>query len=244
MKNNQSILLAFLGLALFLSSCESNYYYIEGNGNIISKTLELEKFTGINMTGAEDVIISYGEEQHVSVTGDANIIEFIKTGVYSDTWFIELERGKYRHYSLRYYITLPQINEISNDGAAKVIVEDFVNQGDLGITINGAGDIELNRMENTENLYVTVDGAGVIRARGEFPSLKYLDLNFSGTGSFSGYPAVAEECRIEIDGAAKCEVSVESKLDIFIDGAGIVHYKGSPSISQQVSGLGGVSNSN
>ncbi|MDA3821961.1 MAG: DUF2807 domain-containing protein [Bacteroidales bacterium] len=244
MKTNKLIIMAVAVVGMVLTSCQKDIFYNEGHGNIISQTLELDDFTGINMLGAEDVEISYGEVQEIVVTGHANIIDRIKSNVFNSTWDIELERGSYRNYDLKYYITTPQINMIKNDGAAKVVVNDFVNQGDLSITIDGAGDIELNRMENTENLYITVDGVGHIKVLDEFPSLQLLDIYITGSGDFSGYPAVTNECFIEIDGAAKCEVSVVEHLDVIISGAGVVHYKGQPTINQDVSGLGTVSSKN
>jgi hypothetical protein len=160
--------------------------------------------------------------------------------VVNGTWYIELERGHYRSYELKYYITVPRINRISNDGAARVTMNDFDNQGNLDITIDGAGDIEVNRLENTEEVYVTVNGAGKVAFRDEMPQLDYLDILISGAGTFSGYPAVARECRVEIEGTAKCEVSVEERLDVIIEGAGTVRYKGSPRVYQEISGLGQV----
>lgn len=238
MKTRNYVIIGIASLALILSSCETDIFYIEGTGDIVTETLELEDFTGINMIGAEDVEISYGAVQEVQVTGHANIISRIKKEVTRGVWNIDLERGSYRNYDLKYFITLPGINEISNDGASKVIVNDFINEGDLAININGAGDIEVNRMENTENVYITVDGAGHVKLLGEFPSLQYLELNYNGAGEFNGFPAIAQECRIDISGSAKCEVAVEKQLDVFIDGTGAVYYKGNPSLNQNVSGLG------
>ncbi len=231
-----------VGITL-LSGCDYGYYIV-GEGPIVTETLELDAFTGINMLGAEDVEISYGDVQEVTVSGQANIIARIKTKVYGDTWDMELERGRYRNYDLKYFITLPRINTIKNDGAARVVVNDFINEGDLDITINGAGDVTLNRLENTENLFIAIDGLGHIECRDEMPSLQYLDIYITGSGDFKGYPAETKNCVIDIDGAATCEVSVEAELQVHIDGSGVVHYKGNPSISQQISGLGVVENRN
>ncbi|MFC2080417.1 head GIN domain-containing protein [Bacteroidota bacterium] len=244
MKTRMNIVIGLILATLIFTSCEYDMYYITGGGGVVSETLEVDEFTGINMMGAEDVVISYGDVQEVTVIGHANIIDRIKTSVYNGTWDMELERGHYRDYELRYFITVPQINEIKNHGAAKVIVNDFENEGDLLISINGAGDIELNRMENTENLYVSIDGVGRIEAKGEFPSLQYLDIFITGSGSFLGYPAETSECLIEIEGSARCEVSVIDQLEVFISGAGLVRYRGNPSVYQNISGFGVIENKN
>ena len=62
-------------------SCE---FYIEstkGEGEIESKTLNIDKFSGVNINFACDVIISQGESQEVKLTGHANIIDKILTKV-------------------------------------------------------------------------------------------------------------------------------------------------------------------
>lgn len=233
----------FLAIALFsaiMTGCYTDPIYIEGNGVIVTKTLDLDPFTGIVMQGAEDVDISYGEVQEVTVTGDENIISMIKQDVHDGTWYMKLEQGHYRNYDLKYYITLPRINYISNEGLARVVVNNFVNQGDLEVILSGAGRIELNRMENTENLWITIDGLGSILAYGEFPSLVNLDLLITGSGKFLGYPVVSENCIIDITGTGMCEVSATDYLDVIIEGAGIVHYKGYPEVHQSVSGIASV----
>ncbi|MFC2089542.1 GIN domain-containing protein [Bacteroidota bacterium] len=240
----RSVLLVGIIISMaVLSSCDYGYYIV-GEGPIVTETLELDEFSGINMLGAEDVEISYGETQEVEVRGHANIIARIKTSVYGEIWDMELERGNYRNYDLKYYITLPRINTIKNSGAARVVMYEFENEGDLEISINGAGDITLNRIENTENLYVSIDGFGHIECLDAMPSLKYLDIFITGSGEFNGFPVTTNTCVIEIDGAAKCEVSVEEELEVYIDGTGVVRYKGYPSINQNISGLGVVESRN
>jgi len=244
MKNRMIYILLAVFTAGVLSSCEKDFLCIEGIGPDVTDTLQVDTFTGIRMLGAENVEISWGEEQLVVVTGHENIINRIRTGVRNGVWDMELEKGNYLNYNLKYFITLPRINEITNEGASRVYVNDFTNEGDLEININGAGKITLDRMENTENMYVTIDGLGHVITMDEFPSLKYLDIYINGAGDFLGFPAITNECRIEIDGAAKCEVHVESKLEVYIDGTGTVSYRGDPSVYQEVSGLGRVEKQN
>ncbi len=238
MKTKNIFLIAFALLAVLLTSCETEINFIEGSGHIVSRTLDIDEFNKLSLLGADNVVISYAEVQEVLVSGDDNIIDRIKTDVMNGTWFVDLERGSYRNYDLKYYISLPRINEISCDGASKVVVNNFINEGDLTIDITGTSYIELNRMENTENLFISIDGLGHIKAYGEFPSLQYLDIFISGSGEYLGYPVLAQECRVEINGAAKCEVAVENQLDVTIDGAGLVRYRGNPDISQHISGMG------
>ncbi len=244
MKTKHIYLTAIVLTGFIFGGCSDQYFYTEGNGDIITQTLELDPFTAINLQGVDDVDISYGTVQEVKVTGDANIVGRVLTNVSGDTWDIRLERGHYRNYDLKYYITVPQINAISNEGVARVVVNDFENTGDLDLNIQGTGLIELNRMENTRNLYINVEGLGRVHGYGEFPSLENLDIVITGAGSFLGFPIVAEDCFIDVSGTGKCEVSAENNLDVFIEGAGAVYYKGYPEVRQNISGLGTVASRN
>ncbi|HKK64198.1 MAG TPA: head GIN domain-containing protein [Bacteroidales bacterium] len=244
MIQNRLTLVAIAMLTLTLTSCYDNYYYIEGNGRIVTETLDLDTFDGIVMQGVEDVDISYGDEQKVVVTGDENIIQMISHDVKDNTWYMHLQRGNYRNYDLKYYITLPRINYIDNQGVSRVVINEFINEGDLDIYLKGAGTVELNRMENTEKLYVNIEGLGQVKAFGEFPSIDQLDVIITGAGRFLGYPVQALDCYVDIVGTGKCEVSAVESLSVFIEGAGKVNYKGYPDIMQRINGLGCVNSRN
>jgi len=237
-----AVIVAIAGTGL--TGCYTDWVYFEGNGIIVTETLDVEPFDAIRMEGLEDVDITWGETQEVVVVGDENIIERIQTDVVRGTWEMQLMNGRYKNYDLKYYLTVPKINAITNKGLSRVVVNDFVNEGNLDIVIEGSGHVELNRMENTESLYVNIDGLGLVEGFGEFPDLKQLDVIITGSGHFDAYPIVANDCFVDITGAGKCEVSVLDNLDVFIEGAGIVNYKGYPSIQQDISGLGTVQSKN
>jgi len=233
-----------LPFILLMSGCSDDLIEIEGSGSLVSETLDLEDFTRIRMTGLEDIELSYGEVQNVEVRGHENIIKRIKTRVRNGRWEIELEKGTYKNYELKYYITLPRINEISNEGLARIIINDFPNTGDLDLIITGAGEIELNRMENTELLSVEIEGLGYVKGKGDFPDLKNLNILINGSGSYLAYPIVSDNCSIEITGAGHCEVTVRNQLNVNIEGAGMVYYRGTPEVSRSITGLGTVVDDN
>lgn len=201
MKRTTLLLAAAIISTILMSSCTKDYFHIEGRGDIITETLHLDDFTSIKIEGIDDVIVNYGPEQKVVVTGHSNIINKIRTNVYNKTWHIKLEDGNYRNYELTYYLTLPLIESIDNTGTADVTIESFIDQQDLDITM-------------------------------------------TGTGNFYGFPMNVENCKVHIDGTSNCEVNVEKNLDVTIDGVGKVYYKGYPSISTKISGLGSVIDKN
>ena len=81
MKRSKIILTALITIAIIAQSCEKQFSRVEGYGPIVSETLQLADFTKIYMTGADDVYITFGDEQKVEVEGQRNIINLIKTRV-------------------------------------------------------------------------------------------------------------------------------------------------------------------
>ncbi|MFC2124689.1 head GIN domain-containing protein [Bacteroidota bacterium] len=236
------IAIAVAGI-LFLS-CEESRICVRGEGTITTKTLSISDFTGVDLTEAANVVIAQGSSQEVSVTGHPNIIDRLSTNVSGNTWAIDLEKGCYDGYELTVNITVPDINDITLSGTGNITINDFTNQEDLFLSIPGAGDINLNSFTGSENLSINVSGVGTISANGEFPDLKRLNLKFSGSGNYHGYPIASDACEINIPGTGNCYVYVREILDIKIGGSGSIYYKGNPTITKDISGSGNVIDDN
>jgi len=196
MKNLKLSIIGIAVAALLFNSCTKDYLQIEGTGTITTKTLQLNDFTSINMLGVDDVIISYGAEQKVTVTGHPNIISRIKTKVSNKTWNMELEDGNYGNYELTYYLTLPVIEKITNEGTGNIVITDFISQDNLSLKLIGTGNfqgfpltvkncnVDISGTGNCEvsvgaSLDVKIEGTGNVFYKGN-PSIK---TNISGSGS-------------------------------------------------------------
>ena len=77
MKKIQISIVAIIIAGLMAQSCEKMYTQIEGIGEITTNTLQVDEFDKIRLEGADNVIISYGPDQQVIVTGHPNIISRI-----------------------------------------------------------------------------------------------------------------------------------------------------------------------
>lgn len=198
MKTMNKMFGLLLVATLILSSCEKDNFPIYGSGPVVTKSLQLDDFTGINLVGVDDVFISYGSELSVLAEGHENIIDRIKTDVHNNTWDIELEEGNYRNYELTYYLVLPQLVKVSNTGTGNVVIEDFQKQESLSVSILGTGsflgfpmevntcEIEITGTGNCEVtvdslLEVSIDGTGNVYYKGN----PQVDADIVGTGSVS-----------------------------------------------------------
>ncbi len=190
MKNNQIVIVAIIFAGLMAQSCEKMNTKIEGIGAITTNSLHVDDFTKISLEGADDVIISYGPVQEVSVTGHSNIISRIKTDVSNGTWFMELENGNYGDYELTYYITVPTIEGVSNTGSGNVRVSDPMSVDQMEVSLLGSGGF-FGFSLATSRCQVDIDGSGNC----EISANNDLDVVIDGSGSvyYKGSPSIHED---------------------------------------------------
>lgn len=190
MKATNLIISAILFTGIVTQSCSKQYEQIEGTGSVTTETLVLQDFSRINMEGADNVFISYGEEQHVEVTGHPNIINRIQTEVVNDTWFIELERGNYGRYELTYHIILPSIEKVSNTGSGNLTINSPMVTDHLEVRLMGSGSFR-GFLLSSQTCQADIVGSGNC----EISVANHLDAVLEGSGSvfYKGNPRIQED---------------------------------------------------
>ena len=193
---------------------------VRGEGKKVTKTIDLDDFTGINVSIGAEVRLRQGKNQKVEIKAQENIIELINREVRGDKWSIRLEKGVNlrNHDGIDVYITLPMIDELGVSGSGSIEGEtDFVDVGDLEVHISGSGDISLSG--NGQDLEVSVSGSGEI----EMADFEVAD------------------CSVSIAGSGDCEVHVSQSLKVSIAGSGDVKYRGDPDkVKSSIAGSGDV----
>jgi hypothetical protein len=190
MKNIHIAIIAIIVTGLTAQSCDKMSNQIEGIGTITTNTLQVDEFTKINTEGSDNVYISYGAEQEVTVTGHPNIISRIQTDVSNGTWDIELEEGSYGIYELTYYITIPTIERVTNSGSGNVTVTDPIAVDRMKVSLIGSGGFYGFPLE-ANTFDVDISGAGNC----EITVKDDLDVVIDGSGSvyYKGSPVIHED---------------------------------------------------
>ena len=70
------------------------------------------------------------------------------------------------------------------------------------------------------------------------------ELKIRGASEVESFDLLTNSTAVNIIGAGNCEVNAQNDLDVSITGAGIVYYKGNPTITQSITGLGQVVDAN
>ncbi len=190
MKTRNIFITATLITGIVAQSCTKEWERIEGTGSVTSKILVLDEFNRISMEGADNVFVSFGEQQHVEVTGHPNIISRIRTEVVNDTWHIELERGNYGEYELTYHITLPDLQKVSNVGSGNAAITTPMETDHLEVQLMGSGNFNGFQL-TAETCQVDIVGSGNC----EITVNKHLDASLEGSGSvyYKGNPTILED---------------------------------------------------
>jgi hypothetical protein len=190
MKMTQITIVAIIIAGLMAQSCEKMNTRIEGIGSITTNTLQVDAFNSIAVEGADNVFITYGPQQEVTVTGHPNIISRVQTDVSNGTWFVDLERGNYGSYELSYYITVPSMEEVSNVGSGNVTVTGPFPAEHMKVSLLGSGSF-FGFPLSASTCQVDIIGSGEC----EITVSSDLDVVIEGSGNvyYKGSPVIHED---------------------------------------------------
>ena len=216
-----------LSLALLLVTIVSlplqgqkwNRQSISGTGGMVTQTLDIDNFDKLGVALNAKVILTQGNTQSVTITGQQNIIDIIEKDVNGRSWDIGFpNKYKVKNYDrLTIKITMPSFRA-------------------LGIA--GSGEIETNgNFNRLGNVNMSIAGSGDISVSG---SAEDIQLEISGSGSIDVAGLTSTDSQVGISGSGDCQVNLGGKLDVSIAGSGSVRYKGSPSVSSSIAGSGSV----
>ena len=229
MKNIVQLLIV---LSFILGACNDLIDCEEGKGAIVSRTLSLDNFNSLQLSGSDKLYISQGAEQEVVVEGQQNIIDLISLDVQTGLWDIHIRGCIRRHEPLVYYVTLPEISLLSLSGSGDIVGENTLSATNLKLKVTGSGAIFVDLDASVD---AEITGSGEINLSGEAES---ADVKLTGSGTFGAYDLEVDYADLSIEGSGDAFVWVRDEMNVSIAGSGNVYYKGNPEIDYTISGSG------
>ena len=190
-----------------------------GSGVAATQTRSVPAFTGVELAGANNVVVQVGPaKQSVVVHADNNLLGRVTTRVHSGRLAIGTTPGTLSAKSPMYVaVTVPSLDRIA---------------------LQGAGNISVSGI-NGQRLNVALPGAGNIEATG---AATKLDVTIGGEGTAMLHQMIARDARAAISGDGTIMVTATRSLAARISGTGAIFYRGDPSrVTQKVSGTGTIS---
>lgn len=222
--------------ALFTSNCEAQWAKISGEGPVVSRTLDLDEFNSIGLGISADVILTQGSKQEVTIKGQENIINNIKTRVKGKTWSIDFEENAKDYKDITIYITMSALESVAIGGSGNISTTNhFSNIEDMDISIGGSGDVSLDL--DAKDVDVSIGGSGKVALKGKGDD---LSVSIGGSGDVMAFDFPVSTCSVSSAGSGDIDVNVSDDLNVSLVGSGDVTYKGSPKVKSSIIGSGDV----
>lgn len=228
-------------LIFFAASCRFGPLNIKkGNGIAGDIKTEAGSFSGVNLAGSMDVVLRQGPAEAVKVTGDANLLQYVRIRTEGNILRVTMESGiSYRTtLPLRVYITNPEFNNISVSGSGELRAEGPVkSQSRISMNLSGSGNLNLD--VDAPDVDCKVVGSGNASLRG---LTKNFNADVTGSGTLNAGDLRAENTKVEVSGSGDASVFASVELFARVSGSGDVKYSGSPAkVDQKTSGSGSIS---
>jgi hypothetical protein len=211
-------LFAVVAVASMFTSCTKDI--VKGNGSVVTSERVVSSFSGIDVSGANKVFVSYAPQVTVTLKAYSNLVPHYKTEVKDGKLYLHYENDvAVRNDNLQVYITMPSFNALSLSGSCSInATGDFGTTSSLSVSTSGNGNIGIEKIK--ADAYT---------------------VSSSGNSDITTLGVEAKTAKIEISGSSAVTLSVQNKLDVHISGNGKVSYKGDPTeINTDISGNGEV----
>ena len=191
-------LLLPLILSILLSAC--NLTIVSGSGKIASSNRAVSAYTQLVFDAPGELTIAQNGKEALTITGDDNLLGYIKTAVEAGVLHIYVTPGIAlldATQPIRYILNVKSLNEISLDGSGKIISAGL--DGDkVALKLNGSGDMALGSLEVT-SLDFQMNGSGSLKL--DALTAKKVTLGMNGSGSAAINALSADELQAEVKGS-------------------------------------------
>jgi len=234
-------LLSMAIIALF-SACAfttraGNTEIIRGTGEIVSRTFEVNDFTGLNIGGFFTVIFNQSDEISVTVEMYENLFDYFDVSVRRDTLRIVRNRHyrgtgiEFGSYRPRLYITAPYLTSINLSGS--VTTEDWDAIETQSLSINISGFTQLSAPIDVDNLSINSSGSSTLELWGNASD---VNINASGFTNIMATDLQTSDVSIQGSGSIRAEIAVSNSIDARLSGFADIRYIGDPTVTQRTSG--------
>jgi len=217
---------------------------IKGNGNMTTIERSTGDYDAISVSGWFDVDLVDGREGELTLRGEENLLEYIKTEVKDGRLVIKVKKG----YNLRpsswekdggIHIIVPveSISSVSLSGSGDIVGKKTLKSTNFKTSMSGSGDITLDI--EAGSIIASMSGSGDMDLSGQTGN---FEVQISGSGDIKAYGLEADTVDATVSGSADIKVTVSEMLKARVSGSGDIHYRGNPKkIDTKTSGSGDIS---
>ena len=244
MKHLKSITLITLLFSSLVASAQwwGSNKGVKGNGDVTTITRNVGEYDIIKCAGFMDFKLVEGKEGKITLEGESNLLEYIKTEVKDDKLIVKVVKGKNLRPSRNtpLIITIPykDIASVSLSGSGDVWNEGTITGEQFSSSLAGSGDIILNVDVDYAN--ANVSGSGDLTYKGKAENFK---ARLSGSGDIHGFKLDSKNVDAALAGSGDISLYCSGTLKARVAGSGDIEYRGNPtSKDTKVAGSGSIDN--
>jgi hypothetical protein len=207
---------------------------LNGSGRVVSEPRSATGFDIVAVEDEFDVTVTVGPAYAIEVTGDDNLLPFVKTQVRDRTLHIGTARDLDPTEGIRVHVTTPSLRGLSSSGSSNVRASG-IRATSFDTSVSGSSD--LVAAGDFGDLDSSVSGSGSIRLQGTADD---IEASVSGSGELDLAQVVGRSAQVKVSGSGDVVVQVSEALDASVSGSGDVRYVGRPQVESSVSGSGSV----
>ena len=207
--------LALLSLFVVVAAgCHhGGFAQIKGSGKRELQKRDVAQFTSISTEGAFTIEITCQKDLSLEVEGDDNVLEFVTTDVGGKVLRLKNTKNYSTNEPVKFRISVPNLE---------------------GLSVNGAGHIEIKNLNN-DKFEIDTNGAPNVIVSG---NTKVIDVGANGAGKIDASKLHASRGVVDSRGVSRIDLDVTEQLDATISGPSTVTYKGDPVVNKTIHGPG------
>lgn len=204
----------------------------------ISKEYQVNDFSNIYLEGGYKVYLSQGDKESLIVkTTSEDMFDVLNVNSRGDELSLVMNRDYLSYRRIRLYITVKDLEQIKTEGGLSLESDGYLDLKDIKLHVQGGAKVNLKL--KARDVDVIGEGGVLITLNGVADE---LSVRLAGAGHVDADELKAEDVKVKIEGVGTASVYATEKLYTEIDGVGKVWYKGNPSVTKNIEGLGSVSN--
>ncbi|WP_044198748.1 head GIN domain-containing protein [Dyadobacter tibetensis] len=224
-------------LLLFFTFCFQSCIYIDPDGvgprgPINTQIWNVNNFNQVSASDALKIYIRQGPTRNVEARGKQKDLDDLNIRVENDKLLVDYKKNWFDlRETVSVFITIPEIVSVDFTGAVKGDIQGFDHLYGLDIRLSGASVAAFSG--RTKNLSFDLNGASRLEMQGIGDR---LEGQLSGASELDSKNYPVDEAILELSGASTAKVWVYDRLKVRASGASTVKYKGSPQVTQDLSG--------
>ena len=205
-------LLPLCALIILVAGC--------GGGDRTTETRAVAPFERLEIADSVDVQVVPGDGREVRVYGGEDVLDRVETESSAGVLRIDVrDRGIV----------------IGPDPLSDVRVQVAASALDA-VEIAGSADVELGGLDLPQ-LEIEIEGAGEVAASG---TADRLAATIQGAGDAELSDLAVRTATVVVQGAGEAHLNVSERLDVKVQGAADVIYRGHPTVTEDIDGAGEV----